>query len=92
MEVIIAGDDTEVKASIPEGETVKWHLVARWAKKHCSLDIPIEEWCFDEFDDTADDLVNQCDKEKVSFFKGISNWGTRRDASNEAFCEQRPCT
>jgi hypothetical protein len=69
MEVIIAGDDTEVKASIPEGETVKWHLVARWAKKHCSLDIPIEEWCFDEFDDTADDLVNQCDKEKVSFLK-----------------------
>jgi hypothetical protein len=69
IEVAIAGDDTEIKAHLPAGEQIDWGKVAKWAKKNCSLDIPIEEWAFEEFDSTKHVLRGQVDSEKVSFLK-----------------------
>jgi hypothetical protein len=69
IEVIVAGDDTEVKAYVPPGTNVDWGAVAEWAKKNCSLDIPFEEWSFIDVGECKGDLSCHVDTEAISFLK-----------------------
>jgi hypothetical protein len=69
LEVIVAGDDTEVKAFVPDDVEIDWEAVAIWAKTNCSLDIPFEEWSFKEVEDCEGELVDHLKTEAVSFLK-----------------------
>jgi len=69
MEVIVAGDDTEVKAFVPDGVVIDWPAVADWAMVNCSLDIPYDDWSFKEVEQLQGDISEHIDTEAVSFLK-----------------------